>query len=80
MKKKKLHGLSLNKKSIANFATVVGGINQVPAPTNYKGCVDSFNICIESALCYISDQCVTIIQCPTLAECPFTACIPDVCC
>lgn len=52
MKKKNLTGLSLNKKSIVNFATVVGGNQIVTAPTNYEGCVnDTNNACVYSGLC-----------------------------
>lgn len=56
MKKKSLNGLSLNKKSIANFSNKVGGNNEVPAPTLYAGCVDS-NAACESGRCITGAQC-----------------------
>ena len=56
MKKKQLHGLSLNKKSVANFATKLGGNNVHPAPTNYNGCVDTNAACV-SGLCATGVQC-----------------------
>lgn len=56
MKKKNLHGLSLNKKSIATFASKVGGDNQEPAPTHYNGCQDTNGAC-ESGNCITGVQC-----------------------
>ncbi|WP_420574610.1 hypothetical protein [Kordia sp.] len=56
MKKKNLNGLSLNKKSIANFSGKVGGTNQHPAPTQYAGCQDT-NAACESGLCATGAQC-----------------------
>ncbi len=55
MKKKSLNGLSLNKKSIANF-NKIGGNNQQPAPTHYAGCVDTNADCV-SGLCATGVQC-----------------------
>lgn len=52
MKKKNLTGLSLNKKSIANFSTVVGGNQVVIAPTQHAVCIDDTNnACVYSGLC-----------------------------
>ncbi|WP_430412854.1 hypothetical protein [Kordia sp.] len=56
MKKKQLHGLSLNKKLIVNLSSKVGGNNQVPAPTLYAGCVDTNAACV-SGLCATGVQC-----------------------
>jgi hypothetical protein len=55
MKKKQLHGLLLNKKSISNLAKV-GGNNEQPAPTQYQGCVDTNAACV-SGLCATGVQC-----------------------
>lgn len=79
MKKKKLHGLSLNKKSIANFATVVAGADQVPAPTNYKGCEDSIVDCILTERCVSGANCDTLF-CSNFNCGPHPSSIPFVCC
>lgn len=84
MKKKNLHGLSLNKKSIANFSTVVGGDRVYPAPTNYNGCPNTNAACV-SGLCATGVQCeldsflCTNYQCLTHDQCPLPTTVFPIC-
>jgi len=85
MKKQRLTGLSLNKKSIVNFATLVGGNRVVTAPSNYDGCVDSINVCVNTGLCATGAQCeiesflCTNYQCETLDQCQLQTTIFPIC-
>ena len=78
MKKKKLHGLSLNKKSIVNFSTIVGGNNIVTGPTDYKGCVPSIVDCILTERCATGINCDTIL-CTTVINCEPQTTVLSVC-